>query len=338
MTKRVLLTGAGGFAGAHMLRHLLMETDWDIVCPVTFRHRGNSDRIASSLREGQPGWHDRVNVVMHDLAAPLVPLADRVGKCDHVIALAAESHVDRSIEDPVSFVRNNVDVVLTTLEYARRAEPESVIIFSTDEVYGPMLGDMPHAEWAPVIPSNPYSASKACQEAAAIAYWRTYGVPVVIVNSMNLVGEMQDPEKFLPKVIRHVLAGQPVPIHGVPGNIGSRYFIHARAVAGALLHILTELPVPVLFPAADRPDRWNIVGDQRLTNLELAQMVAAVIGKPLKYELIDFHASRPGHDPHYGLDGAKLAAAGWKSAVEFGAALEKAVRWTLIHPEWLNGD
>jgi len=329
-----MLTGASGFAGSHVLRHLLAETSWQIVCPVTFRHRGNSGRIASAL-EGNDAWHERTKVIMHDLTAPLPSLADRAGRCDYVIAMASESHVDRSITGPVPFIRNNTDVILSTLEYARLAEPESVIVFSTDEVYGPMGdGDAPHAEWSPILPSNPYSASKACQEAIAIAYWRTYGVPVVIVNSMNLLGEMQDPEKFLPMLISKISKGESVPVHGTPGNIGSRYFIHARNVADALLCILRELP-PAGFPAASRPDRWNVVGERRLSNLELAQMTAAVMGRPLRYELTDFHSARPGHDPHYGLDGSKLAAAGWKPPVGFAESLERTVRWALSHPEWL---
>ena len=330
--KRVLLTGAAGFAGAHTLRHLLAETDWEITCPVTFRHRGNSGRIASSL-QGNDAWHQRTNVIMHDLTAPLPSLADQVGRCDYVIAMASESHVDRSITDPVPFVRNNTDVILNTLEYARAAEPESVIVISTDEVYGPMAAAAPHAEWSPILPSNPYSASKAAQEAIAISYWRTYGVPVVIVNSMNLIGEMQDPEKFLPMVISRVLRGETVTIHGVPGDIGSRYFIHARNVADALLFLLRQHPVQ--FPAADRPDRWNVVGE-RLSNLELAQQAADVLGRELKFSLADFHSARPGHDPHYGLDGAKLAAAGWKPPLPFAESLERTVRWSLDHPEWMD--
>jgi len=329
---RVLLTGAGGFAGSHVLRHLLTETDWEIVCPVTFRHHGNPARIASAL-EGNGAWHQRTQVIMHDLTAPFPGIADRVARCDHVIAMASESHVDRSIATPVPFIRNNTDVILSTLEYARAVQPESVIVFSTDEVYGPMAGNEPHAEWAPVLPSNPYSASKAAQEAIAISYWRTYGVPVVLANSMNLIGEMQDPEKFLPMVISEILRGGTVPIHGTPGNIGSRFFIHARNVADALLFLLRQ-PV-AMFPGHDRPGRWNVAGE-RLTNLDLAVAAAAIMGRELNYRLTDFHSARPGHDPHYGLDGAKLAAAGWKPPQPFAESLERTVRWSLDHPEWLR--
>ncbi len=337
--KRVLLTGAAGFAGSHVLRHLLAETDWQIVAPVTFRHRGNSGRIASAL-EGNDAWHERTKVIMHDLTAPLPSLADRAGRCDYVIAMASESHVDRSIAEPVPFIRNNIDVILSTLEYARAIEPESVIVFSTDEVYGPAGREWsaagvelrPHEEWSPILPSNPYAASKAAQEAIAIAYWRTYGVPVVLVNSMNLIGEMQDPEKFLPMVISKILRGESVPVHGTPGDIGSRYWIHARNVADALLFLLRA--APAAFPVVPRPERWNVVGE-RLSNLDLARQAAAVLGRDLKFTLTDFHSARPGHDPHYGLDGAKIAAAGWKPPAGFAESLERTARWSLAHPEWL---
>jgi dTDP-glucose 4,6-dehydratase len=243
--------------------------------------------------------------------------------------------VDRSIDDPVHFIRNNVGVVLSTLELCRAVRPEHVILISTDEVYGPMTGDVPHTEWSPILPSNPYAASKAAQEAIAISYWRTYGLPLTIVNCMNLIGERQDAEKFVPMLIKGITRGEEVTIHGRLGDIGSRYYLHARNLASALVHILTELP-PAAFPAADRPDRFNVVGPDRVSNLELAEQIATIAGRSLWYRLVDFHSARPGHDPHYGLDNAKLTAAGWKPTVPFGESLTRTVQWSLLHPEWLS--
>lgn len=333
----VWLSGAGGFIGHHCLEHILATTDWQVSATDSFRHKGRTDRIAQVL-DGHPGWRQRTAVTTHDLAAPFTPATTaRLGHADYMIAMASESHVDRSIADPVPFAANNVAVILNTLELARALQPSAVIVISTDEVYGPVAPGSPgHPEWAPVIPSNVYAASKAAQEALAVAYWRSYGTPVIIVNCMNLFGERQDPEKFLPKTIRHILRGEPVPVHGVPGNIGSRHYLHARNLGDALLHILTGLP-PARFPAADRPDRYNIAGPEPVSNLALAQDVAAIIGRPLRHELIDFHSARPGHDPHYGLDSSKLAAAGWKPPVAFRESLERTVTWTLAHPEWLEG-
>ena len=125
-------------------------------------------------------------------------------------------------------------------------------------------------------------------------------------------------------------------MHGRPGDIGTRHYLHARNLADALLFILRDLPPAALYPDAAQPDRYNVAGPDRVSNLELAQMAARAAGGRLRFELTDFHSARPGHDPHYGLDGSKLAAAGWKPPVGFAESLERTVRWTLSHPEWLR--
>jgi dTDP-glucose 4,6-dehydratase len=330
MPKRLLLTGAGGFIGSHVLEHVLTNTDWEVVCVCSWRHKGTPERILEVLK-GDESWADRVTVITHDLAAPFTAHTKaRIGKIDYVINCAAESHVDRSIEDPRPFVENNVAVALTMLDWAREAKPEVFVQVSTDEVYGAAPEGHNHAEWEAILPSNPYSASKACQEAIAISYWRTYGVPVVITNTMNNFGPMQDSEKFAAKCIRNIEAGEAVPVHGTTKKIGSRYYLHARNHADAILHIIRNLP-PQMFPAVDRPDRYNVVGDAELNNLELAKKIADALGKPLEYKLVDFHSARPGHDPRYALNGAKLKL----PPVDFDTSLKKYVEWTLCHPEWL---
>ena len=347
---RILLTGAGGFVGHHVLEHLMAATAYSVAATDSFRHRGKTDRISQVLA-GKPQWQQRTEVITHDLAAPFSPqMIAQLGPVGTIIAMASESHVDRSIEEPVPFVKNNVDVILNTLELARVVKPTAVVVISTDEVYGPERDDVPHKEWAPILPSNPYSASKAAQEAIAISYWRTYGVPVVIVNCMNLIGERQDKEKFLPMLIHKISTGQKVPVHGRPDDIGTRHYLHARNLASGICFILQHLPPRVYpahlppgsynasmldFRAADRPDRYNIVGPDRIDNLLLANMVAGILGRDLDYELVDFHSARPGHDPHYGLDPAKLSACGWKPPVEFSESLRRTVQWTVQHPDWL---
>lgn len=344
MTRRLLLTGAAGFIGAHCLEHLLTVTDWHIIATDSFRHKGKTDRIADVLSNGPDSWRERITVVAHDLVAPVSSqMISRFGPVDYVIALASGSSVDRSLADPADFIRNNVEIALSTLNYCRAVQPEMVLWISTDEVYGPVIGDHAHPEWAPIIPSNPYSASKAAQESVCTAYWRSYGVPVSIINCMNLIGERQDPEKYLPSLIREISSGGDVGIHGVPGDIGTRYYLHARNLADALVFLLRR-GGPAMFSGhrpgqpgahADRPDRYNVVGPDRLSNLELALMVASVIGKPLNYHLIDFHVARPGHDPHYGLDGTKLSQLGWKPPVPLEESIARIVQWTLRHPEWM---
>jgi dTDP-glucose 4,6-dehydratase len=336
---RVLLTGAGGFIGSHVTEAILSGTTWDLTATDSFRHKGRCDRLARVLADSPDGdkWRRRLTVITHDLAAPFTQLElKHAGRLDVVIAMASESHVDRSITDPVPFVRNNVDVILNTLELCRAAAPRMVVVVSTDEVYGPVQPRQAHREWAPILPSNPYSASKASQEAIAVAYWRTYSVPVVIVNCMNLFGETQDPEKFLPMTLRKVLHGEIVTVHGVPGNIGTRHYLHARNLADAILFLTTT--DPGMFPERDRPDRYNIAGPEPVSNLDLARQVAACAGWPLRYELTDWHTARPGHDPHYGLDPEKLTALGWTPPVPFTESLARTVRWTLKHPEWLGCD
>jgi dTDP-glucose 4,6-dehydratase len=324
-----------GFIGHHFLEHLLVNTDWEIIATSSFRHHGKSDRITQVL-DAHPGERRRVDILTHDLTALFsTQSAHRIGDIDFLVAMASESHVDRAIADPVPFVRNNTDVILSTLELARQLKPRTVILVSTDEVYGPIHGEL-FSEWDRIIPSNPYSASKAAQEAIAISYWRTYDVPVVITNLTNAFGERQDREKYLPLVISKVLSGETLGIHGTADNIGSRYYLHARNMADAWLFLLRNI-TPGRFPACSRPDRFNIAPPEPVSNLNLALEIAGIIGKPLRYEFTGFDViARPGHDPHYGLDPAKMMSLGWKPPVDFHDSLERTVRWTLENPEWLR--
>jgi dTDP-glucose 4,6-dehydratase len=334
---RVLITGAGGFAGHHLMQHVLVNTDWDIIATDSFRHKGKTDRIAIILN-WYPEWRERVTIITHDLTAPFSEQsAQRIAGdagLDFIVAMASESHVDRSITHPVPFVQNNVDLMLSTLELARLLRPQTVLHISTDEVYGSVTPGQAHSEWDPVIPSNPYSASKVAQEALAISYWRTYDVPVIITNTVNMYGERQEPEKFLPLLIRSIVSDDEVQIHGIPGNIGSRYYLHARNASSAWLFLLKNVTA-AMFPDAPYPDRYNISSAEPASNLEFAQAVAEVAGKPLRYKLIDFHSARPGHDPHYGLDTSKLTSLGWEPPIEFHESLKQTIKWTLDHPEWL---
>lgn len=338
--KRVLLTGISGFVGSHVMDHLLVNTDWQIIGVASWKHKGVPERILESSHYQKN--KDRVEVITHDLVAPFTEITkQRIGKVDYIINLASDSHVDRSITDPVPFVKNNVDLVLNVLEFAREVKPEVFIQFSTDEVYGSVPVGVDSNEWDAILPSNPYSASKAAQEAIAISYWRTFGVPVILTNTMNVGGEYQDKEKFIPLCIKKIRDGETITIHSYPDKktAGSRFYIHGRNVADALLFILNNLP-PKKFQSevVDRPDRYNVVGEREIDNLSLAQMIAGFVGKPLEYELVDFHSSRSGHDCRYALSGKKLDKLGWRPKKKIEEWMRNTVEWYLDekNSKWLG--
>lgn len=335
--KKVLLTGASGFVGSHTLRHLLVNTDYQIVCPVSYNHKGIQDRIRVSC-DGIDDAYSRVKLVRCDLSAPISSvMAHQFGKIDYVLNLASDSHVDRSIEEPAPFIINNVQLICHILDWARNSDIEKFVQISTDEVYGPAPIGHAHTEWEDQhLPSNPYSASKAAQEDIAFSYWRTYGIPLIITNTMNIIGEMQDPEKFIPMTIKRVMQGESMTIHAsAEGEIGSRFYLHARNQADALLHILENIQ-PVMYGDSSTPTRFHVVGEREVNNLEMAEMIAKFVGNPLKYELVDFHSSRPGHDLRYALNGSLIEQSGWSPPIPLEDSLRKTVEWTLQHKEWLS--
>jgi dTDP-glucose 4,6-dehydratase len=334
--KKVLLTGISGFAGSHIFEHILVNTDWKVIGVASWKHKGTPERIEEVLKR-DPSYKDRVEIITHDLTAPFPERTKkRIGVCDYILHVASESHVDRSIDDPVPFIQNNVNINLTMLEFAREYPCKKFLQFSTDEVYGVAPEGVDHKEWATILPSNPYSASKAAQESITISYWRTYGIPLIITNTMNLVGEFQDPEKYTAQLVRKINNGEVVTVHGSKDYVGKRHYLHARNMADALLFIVNNV-TPTMFDDEDhtRPEKFNIVGDIELDNLQLAQMVSEIMGKELKYELVDFHATRPGHDRRYSLDGDKLREAGWLAPYDFRESLTKYINWTLSNPLWL---
>lgn len=337
--KRVLLTGVSGSIGVHCLIHIFHNTDWEVVGLASYKHKGLADRITEMLRE-HPNYWERLTLITHDLTKPITKAVQkRIGHIDYVINMASLSDVEASIQNPVPFVENNTSIVLNMLEYAREAKPEAFIQFSTDEVYGASGKDQQHEEGSPHNPSNPYAASKAAQEDYAAAWWRTYGVPVIITNTMNNFGEFQQPSKYPVIIQRAIMESETLTVHGTPHKVGTRYYIHSRNASDALLFILRNLP-PYMHKAGevDEPDRYNIVGDKQVDNLSLAQTIAELMGKELKYEYVDFHSTRPGHDLHYGLDGTKLKKKGWKSPLSFEESLKNTIDWQLEHHEWIHND
>lgn len=314
----ILLTGASGFIGSHALEYYLQNTDWHIVCPASWKHKGTPERIVNVIK----GREDRVDIITHDITTPFTEKTkQRIGDIDYIINFASESHVDRSIKDPVPFIQNNVNLVLTLLELAREVKPKMFIQVSTDEVYGTAPGNLRFKEWSTTLPSNPYAASKAAQEAIAISYWRTYGVPVVITNTVNNFGEMQDDEKYLAKLIRAIEKGETVTVHGSNDYIGGRFYLYVKNHASAIKHIIDNNLYHPYKDERDFPAKYNVTSDDEVNNLTIAQMIAEILGKELKCELTDYHETRPGHDRRYGLDGTKLQETGWKIEFPFEESL-----------------
>lgn len=337
---RVLVTGIGGSIGVHMLDHLMLSTDWTVVGVDSWRHKGHFDRVSQTL-DHNPHWRKRIELITHDLTAPFTEREiKQIGHIDYIINLASLADVWDSVENPVPFIRNNTEIVLTMLELARRVKPKAFVQFSTDEVYGPADVNQGHKEWDTLVPSNPYSASKAAQEMICIAYWRTYGVPLVITNTMNNFGEFQGSSKYPVIIQRKLMANEEIEVHTTSdGQIGTRFYIHSRNVADAVLFLLQNTTPYMHKPGeVDKPDRYNIVGSKQVSNLELAEVIARLMGKPLKTKMVDFHSDQPGHDVHYGLDGEKLETLGWKPKVGFEESLKRVIDWQLKHPEWITDD
>jgi dTDP-glucose 4,6-dehydratase len=201
--------------------------------------------------------------------------------------------------------------------------------FSTDEVYGSAPLDVAYGEWDRHKPTNPYSASKSAAEQICISYENTYKLPLMSINVMNAFGERQHVEKYIPLVIKKIMNDETVMIHSYPDKkrAGSRFYIHARNIAAAVLFLLEKGEVG---------EKYNVVGEKEVDNLEIAKFIADVMDKPLKYEMVDFHSDRPGHDLRYSLSGEKMKSMGWELPVNFKDSMRETILWTLEHPEWLK--
>lgn len=326
MPKKIIVTGGCGFIGHHVVQHFYKTTDWDIIIfdKLTYASCG-----LQRLRDLDLLNNERIKVFTIDLTNGIEEGIKReIGDdVELIMHLAAETHVDNSIANPKLFLENNIMSTFTMLEYARSLNHlKCFFYFSTDEVFGPAPPGTAYAEWDRHKPTNPYSASKSAAENICISYENTYKIPVMIVNVMNAFGERQHQEKFIPNTVQKVLKGETVIIHSDKNKVpGSRFYIHARNIAQALLFLLENGKIG---------EKYNIVGEREVDNLELAQFIAKTLGKELSYTMVDFHSTRPGHDLRYSLDGKKMEAMGWKLPVNFEESLEKTIKWTVDNPDW----
>ena len=340
MSKRILITGGAGFIAHHVIDKILSTTDWEIITLDRLDFSGNLNRLKEVVDNYPKSEQKRVKVVHHDLKAQLNPeICATIGRIDYISHLAAGSHVDRSITYPLEFVMDNIVGTAHILDYARKLDHlERFAYFSTDEIFGPAPKGINYKENDRYNSTNPYSATKAGAEELVVAFENTYGLPSLITHTMNVFGERQNPEKYIPMVIKKARDGDVVTVHANSEKTvaGSRHYIHAEDVADALLFLYNyDVSSMNEDETGAKCQKFNIVGKDEIDNLQLAKFIAKTQNKELNYEMVDFHSQRPGHDLRYALDGSKMANMGWtpQSAYE---RLEKTIKWTLENDRWLS--
>ena len=345
MTKRVLITGGAGFIGHHIINMFLQKTDWEIVSLDRLDYSGNLNRLDNVVSRYPAETRKRVKIVWHDLKAEVQDItANLCGDVNIILHLAASSHVDRSISHPMEFVMDNTIGTVNVLNYARKLKNlERMIYFSTDEIFGVAPPGVSYKERDRYNSTNPYSASKAAAEEFCVAYENTYKLPIFITHTMNVFGERQHPEKFIPMSIRKIRDGETIMIHSDPSKTvpGSRYYIHAKDVAEAmhfLLHLNDEQLKTVYTPdyGEAKCPKFNVVGKEEINNLDMVKIIAEAQNRELKYEMVDFHTSRPGHDLRYALDGDFMRQLGWEPRHSLKDRIKEVVNWSLTNKEWIE--
>jgi dTDP-glucose 4,6-dehydratase len=330
---RVLVTGGAGFIGSALVRRLLGTRAAEVVNLDKLTYAGSLTSLAEV--EAEPG-HRFVQADIADEAA--VEAVFREHRPDAVVHLAAETHVDRSITGAADFVRTNVVGTYTLLEAALRhwrgldeagRKAFRFLHVSTDEVYGSLGPEGAFSESTPYDPRSPYSASKAGSDHLALAWFHTYGLPVVVSNCSNNYGPYQFPEKLIPLVTLNAFERKPLPVYGDGGNV--RDWLHVEDHVRALELILQR----------GRPgEKYNVGGRNERTNLQVVETICDLADELLpegapRRELITFVTDRPGHDRRYAIDAAKLEGElGWRARETFETGLRKTVRWYLDRRDW----
>lgn len=340
MSKTILITGGCGFIAHHVIDYILTYTDYNIITLDRLDYSGNLNRLAEVLDEFGEKDRKRIRTVFHDLKAEINPLtANFIGKPDIILHLAAASHVDRSITHPMEFINDNIIGTAHILEFARNLDNLDMFLnFGTDEIFGAAPEGIAYGERSRYNSTNPYSASKAAAEELCVAYENTYKLPMMVTHTMNVFGERQTPEKFIPLCTKKVLKREKVTIHSdsTKTKAGSRFYIHASDVADALLFLLIKRPTCPPDDGGAKCNKFNIVGKEETDNLTLAKMIAKALNRDLNYEMVDFHSSRPGHDMRYALSGDLMRSLGWEPTQSLSDRIEQTVQWYSENRRWLG--
>ncbi|OPX84725.1 MAG: dTDP-glucose 4,6-dehydratase [Pelotomaculum sp. PtaB.Bin104] len=319
---KLLVTGGAGFIGSNFVRFILAESNWQVVNIDKLTYAGNLENLAD-IKD-----NPRYTFVRGDIAE--IRLVDEVfkqHKIDAVINFAAESHVDRSIQDASPFISTNIAGTHVLLEAAKKHGLQKFLQVSTDEVYGSLSMDDPaFTEETPLAPNSPYSASKASADLLCRAYFKTYSLPVVVTRCSNNYGPYQFPEKLIPLVITNALAGKPIPVYGDGMNVRDWLFVADHCSA-----------LKLVIEKGQAGEVYNIGGGKEVSNITLVKNILQIMGKP--ESLITYVADRPGHDRRYAISPQKISQElSWRSAYSFETALAETVNWYIGNYKWLGKD
>jgi dTDP-glucose 4,6-dehydratase len=301
---RLLVTGGAGFIGSNFVHHLLEATDHHVVTLDSLTYAGTTENLSEVLD------HERHRFVEGDIRDDEL-VSEIVRDCDVIVNFAAESHVDRSIEDAEPFVSTNVDGTRTLLDAALEHDIDSFVQISTDEVYGTIESGSVTEE-APLDPRNPYSATKASADLLALSYHTTYDLPVLVTRSSNNYGPHQHREKLIPKFITRAAAGKTLPVYGDGSNV--REWLYVEDNCRAIITVL-ENGTP--------GEVYNIGSGTELTNIDVTERIIEMVGG--SEDQIEFVEDRPGHDQRYSLDATKLRSLGWEPERSFESGLKETV-------------
>lgn len=312
--KRVVVTGGAGFIGANYVHYALQaHPDWEIVVLDKLTYAGNLENLGAVM--------SRIEFIQGDIASP-ADASKALRGADAVLNFAAESHVDRSLLDPVAFVRTNLEGTLVLLEASRQQGLKRFLQVSTDEVYGDLHGTAHHSqETDPLRPRSPYSASKAGAEHLVLAHGISHGLDVVVTRGSNTYGPYHYPEKIIPLFITNALEDKPLPLYGDGSAV--RDYMHAHDHASG---IDTVLHRGVCGQA------YNLGAREQISGLQVAEGILSLLGKPAS--LKKFVTDRPGHDYRYSVDPSRAEALGWVRRYTFEQGLAETVAWYVQNPGW----